>query len=342
MGRGGKWKSAEKEVLAKAWMAASSVRSCTEGSEQSQEMFWNKVLEEIKKREPTDISLVGEKYSNRGLTAIKSHWGDKIRGDVMKFNSALQLVYRSNPTGCTWQQMINMAVAIEIGRTKRMEYQYKDMDPYEWNNYASWLVLKGSRKFQPPSPPEQIDGAGNLIEEQPPLSEVATLNPEDNADDSLTESSAAGHSTRTPNNNNTAPAPGASVGRVPSTAASQKNRGGRGRTASKNQQAIDRHRRKKRRVMQELTDVQKHKMMNANRFMKFTMLKWKIEHETNEDKLDKYHSIMDSLLDEMFPEGELQPTQPLAQTMETTQQGTSSGIDLANNSGSDSSSSDED
>ena len=167
MGRAKGWIRAEKLVLSKSWLTASEVLSERDGTGQDNMQFWNKVMDEIKAREPTNFQEKRGRYSDRAVTAIKSHWGDKIRHDISKFNESLRLIYRSNPTGSSQKQQVNMAIAVHLGKTSRMEYQFRDLDPSEWPNYQCWLVLRSHRKFLIPAPATNVAGRDDLEDETP-------------------------------------------------------------------------------------------------------------------------------------------------------------------------------
>jgi len=152
MGRAKSWIKAEHLVLAKAYIHASETGSATCGADQTSDSFWLKVKSEIELRAPPGAEAYG-RYHFRGINAISGHFRDKVAHDIHKFNKALRLVYSCTPTGVIQPQMVNMAVAIHLGRTGRMEYQFKDYDPIEWMNYRAWLVLKKHPKFLPPARP---------------------------------------------------------------------------------------------------------------------------------------------------------------------------------------------
>ena len=67
---------------------------------------------------------------------------DNVFGNLQKFNKAIRKVEVSNPSGVTEQQKINMAVAIHLGKTNKMDYEFKDFDPFFWRLYKSWLNVK--------------------------------------------------------------------------------------------------------------------------------------------------------------------------------------------------------
>ena len=182
MGRAKAWTKGEHLVLAKAWIHATELGSATVGADQSSDTFWAKVKHELQVRAPPGPEAYG-RYHHRGHNAISGHFRDKVAHDVCKFNKALRMVYSCNPTGVIQCQMVNMAVAIHLGKTSRMEYQFKDFDAAEWINYRVWLVLRKHPKFMPPKRPAL---AAN---EPPPAQEDLLAGVEgDDADDMLLSS----------------------------------------------------------------------------------------------------------------------------------------------------------
>ena len=47
-----------------------------------------------------------------------------------------------------------MAVAVHLGKTRTMNYDYKSFDPNSWKSYKGWLVLKHLPKFSYEEPAE--------------------------------------------------------------------------------------------------------------------------------------------------------------------------------------------
>jgi hypothetical protein len=45
-----------------------------------------------------------------------------------------------------------MAIAVHLGETKLMDYQFKFHEHTKWPNYSAWKILRVSPKFCPPSP----------------------------------------------------------------------------------------------------------------------------------------------------------------------------------------------
>ena len=161
MGKGKKWTQEELKHLAEAWISISedAGESALKGTNQDADEFWNRIYNVYIGKAPD----AAEGYGNRALSAVKSQWKDKLSKYVRAFNKKLQKVQRSNPTGCTEQNIINMAVAIQMGRVSAMSYLHKESQPMDWPYYSSWLILKDHRAFLPPAPPpvdafvEEID-----------------------------------------------------------------------------------------------------------------------------------------------------------------------------------------
>ena len=180
MGQGKHWSAEECLHLAEAWVNASEDEGEKEvkGTYQDSDSFWAKVLENFTAKSPPHPQGI---YHDRALTAIKNKWKDKISRDVKKFNKSLLKVYKSNPTGCTEQNKVNMAVAIHLGQTLVMSYVHKEFEAFVWKYYTAWQVLKEHRAFISPSPPT----SENLVElEGEEEEEVGTSSPGTGNEDS--------------------------------------------------------------------------------------------------------------------------------------------------------------
>ena len=66
---------------------------------------------------------------------------------MCKFNKALNIIERSEPTGTTEEQNHNMAVAIHLGKAKTMDYHFKNFDHMKWRFYPAWTRLRCIEKF---------------------------------------------------------------------------------------------------------------------------------------------------------------------------------------------------
>ena len=68
-------------------------------------------------------------------------------GDIQKFHKAIRIVDVCNPTGVSAEQQLSMAVAIHLGKTNKMDYEFKDFDKKKWKLYDAYLVLRKLPKF---------------------------------------------------------------------------------------------------------------------------------------------------------------------------------------------------
>ena len=151
MPKGVKWTAEEHKHLAESWIEVSedtnSIR--VRGTNRDTTDFWEEILEKFRAKAPDD-ALSGS-YGDRGAKALRSRWQDFVSKEVNSFNKALRKIYSSNPTGVTQNEMINMAVAIQVGDVNCLQCRERDRDPKTWEHHNCWLVLKGHRKFLPPS-----------------------------------------------------------------------------------------------------------------------------------------------------------------------------------------------
>jgi hypothetical protein len=44
-----------------------------------------------------------------------------------------------------------MAIALHLGETKRMDYNFKSFDHSKWPNHTAWKILRSAPKFRPPT-----------------------------------------------------------------------------------------------------------------------------------------------------------------------------------------------
>lgn len=154
MGRGKVWTLHENLHLAEAWLQVSedADEATVKGTNQDGDEFWKRV--EVAFKEKTPSPNPEGQYQERSNPAIINQWKEKIARQARKFNASLMKVYRSNPTGCTEQNKINMAVAIYLKKTDKMDYTHKDFNPNNWPVYLAWEILKEHRAFQPPAQTE--------------------------------------------------------------------------------------------------------------------------------------------------------------------------------------------
>ena len=126
------------------------------GTGQTGEQFWKKVMVRLEESAPRGDDAIG-RYHNRGMVPVWNQWKDNVNRNVKGFNKCLLTIYKSNPTGVTEEEKINMAIAIHVGKVDVMNYRMKDYEPNDWKLYQAWLVLKDHPAFLPPPQPN----AGN-------------------------------------------------------------------------------------------------------------------------------------------------------------------------------------
>jgi hypothetical protein len=90
-------------------------------------------------------------FGDRPPKAVYVFLRDNIFPDVNKFNEALCLIQASHPTGVNEDNILSMAIALHLGETKRMDYNFKSFDHSKWPNYTAWKILRSAPKFQPPT-----------------------------------------------------------------------------------------------------------------------------------------------------------------------------------------------
>lgn len=181
MGKARNWSSDECRAVAIAWINASN--DPVKGSDQKSSVFVAAVMTNLHRLAP--VGHHEGRYDERGSEAVHSFWRDTLFRDVSKFNKALRIVIASNPTGCTEQEKINMAVAIHLKKTKRMDYHYKSFNPNQWRFYQAWEELRRIPKFAPPSWTGSIMAHADeeMGDDQPPESENDTQGHGDNTTD---------------------------------------------------------------------------------------------------------------------------------------------------------------
>lgn len=146
MGRGKKWGIEERQKLALGWCRVSM--DPVVGRNQTGTTFIAKLYEALRQSAPT--SFESGTFGERKPETIISFWKNAIAPDVQKFNNALKKVHSCHPTGVDDQQIVNMAVAIHLGKTDRMMYAMKSFNPMEWLNYLAWQVVRNIPKFKYP------------------------------------------------------------------------------------------------------------------------------------------------------------------------------------------------
>ena len=168
--------------LAMAWVDASEEvgEPSLRGTSQHFNEFWSKVRANYLKHQPAPCPP--GKYSHRATTALQTQWRDNIAREARRFNRNLLLVLNSRPTGCTEQQKINMAVAIQLGKTDVRSYRHRDFEARDWKFYQAWEALKGHRAFlQPTEPTEEEEEDDSVVQQSTSGESNTTTNANSNA-----------------------------------------------------------------------------------------------------------------------------------------------------------------
>jgi muconolactone delta-isomerase len=148
MGKAPAWTMKERETVALAWLRATN--NGIQGADQKSEDFRNKIHGFLKALSPKDCPP--GRFYERPSKAVYVFLRDNIFPDINKFHEALRLVQASHPTGVNEDNILSMAIAVHLGKTKRMDYQFKFHEHTKWPNYFAWKILRVSPKFRPPSP----------------------------------------------------------------------------------------------------------------------------------------------------------------------------------------------
>jgi hypothetical protein len=171
------WSSEECGHLAQAWIDTSEEMGSPKlkGADQKKESFWIAVVECFEVLAPVDRPK--NTYHDRTFSGIQGQWKDHIQRQAKNFNKALAKVNASNPTGCDEQQIINMAVAIHLGKIDTMSYRMKEFEASDWKFYESWKVLKSHPAFLPPK--KMNDGNLEVLDDGSKESPLTTSDPSD-------------------------------------------------------------------------------------------------------------------------------------------------------------------
>lgn len=145
MGRGKSWDGVENQLLAQAWIAASE--DVFLGADQKGRRFWSTLHSRFCDFCPPPSASSEGRFEMRSLLSCKSHFSELSR-DCQKFQKALRLVNISNPTGCTEENILSMAVAVHLQKTTRMDYEFKTFCKETWSYFRAWQVLHTSPKWE--------------------------------------------------------------------------------------------------------------------------------------------------------------------------------------------------
>ena len=289
MGKGKKWSTEELKHLAEAWISISedSGEAMVKGTNQESDEFWRRIYNVFISKLPN----APEGYANRALSAVRSQWKDKLSKYIRSFNKQLQKVQCSNPTGCSEQNIVNMAVAIQMGKTSVRSYLFKDYQAMDWPYYLAWLVLKDHRAFIPPPPPP-ADALIKEIEDE----DDNVVNDDISAITNVTASGAA-------NTPSVAGVLGASA-----TKPKGSNSRGPGYGVKKTKQlaAQDEYRRKKAKCQEDMIEIQRQKQASFDTYVsnqakaqafKMAVMAYKVFKDHDIEEADKYKQKMEEIIE---------------------------------------------
>jgi hypothetical protein len=148
MGKAPTWLTKEREVVALAWLVHAT-NDGIQGCDQKGEDYRNKIHALFKALSPKDAPQ--GRFGDRPPKAVYVFLRDNSFPDVNKFNEALRLIQASHPTGVNEDNILSMAIALHLGETKRMDYNFRSFDHSKWPNYTAWKILRSAPKFRPPS-----------------------------------------------------------------------------------------------------------------------------------------------------------------------------------------------
>ena len=147
MGKGKHWDAEENACLAKAFVHVSN--DSILGTDQAGKTFHSAVHSNFAERGREKFGtkpVPPGKYGLRSLDSCRQHFAD-LSADVQKFWRSVTTVRNSCPTGTNEEDNLSMAIAIHLGKTSKMDYEYKTTDPMSWVNYLAFLVLKEEPKW---------------------------------------------------------------------------------------------------------------------------------------------------------------------------------------------------
>ena len=202
-----------------------------------------------------------------------------------------------------------MAAAIQVGKTTRMDYIFKDFQANDWPYYSCWVHLKGNRAFLPPSPPT-AENMVNLEDDEEEEEEEEVILPTDEASE-LTHGSSLDNSS--PTSNVTSPT-ATNVARAPTTVATapvetpkrSRSRGpGPGAKKTKKLAKEDDYKKKKAKFHEGLLEVQRKRQEDFASYVnnqaratafKMALSAYKVFVETDPEAAEHYKNKMEDIM----------------------------------------------
>ena len=146
MPQGKRYTEAEIHLVAKAYCWATN--DGIKGSEQKVESFMERVVLYLKRHGPDNV--IEGTYHTRDLLSIQRQIA-KMKNDVAKFMATLRQVLLVEWSGLSYDQKVNIAVALYLGKAKAPHYDWKNFDATAWPNYRPFQVLSTLPQFRVPT-----------------------------------------------------------------------------------------------------------------------------------------------------------------------------------------------
>ena len=182
MARGKRHTEAEDYLIAKAcaWATNDEIKGC----EQKKGSFNERVLHYLKRHGPKEKAMAGT-HHDRDVAGSQRHIG-KMKQDVAKFMATLRSVLLVEWSGLSFEQKVNIAVAVCLGKAKKPSHDWKDFEATAWPNYCPYQVLSTLPQFSIPVMPRtnSVAGASNQASVDDSSSLGLKQDGESNPDDS--------------------------------------------------------------------------------------------------------------------------------------------------------------
>lgn len=101
-------------------------------TDQDFEELWKEIIRRFTMKAPRNPKGT---YHHRAVTTIQNHWRDTVKRDINKFNKSYLKVMIAKPTGCTYQQKINIAVAMHMGKADSPSPRHREYRAENWLLY---------------------------------------------------------------------------------------------------------------------------------------------------------------------------------------------------------------
>ena len=154
MPKGKRYTDAEVHLIAKAYCWATN--DGIKGSEQKLDSFMQRVVEYLKRHAPDNV--IEGTYHTRDVGSIQKYI-NKMKADVAKFMAKLRQVELVDWSGLSYDQKVNIAVAVYLGKAKAPHYDYKNFDATAWPNYRPFQVMSTMPQFRTPKVPPSANAS---------------------------------------------------------------------------------------------------------------------------------------------------------------------------------------